>query len=83
MEMISRDTLATRQEGYTLRWYDHMSGTLDDSTIETAYSKVENGFLTVRWVTYQAGGVDRQASLHPSPSSLSEGISAKTGDRAF
>lgn len=56
MEMISRDTLATRQEGYTLRWYDHMSGTLDDSTIETAYSKVENGFLTVRWVTYQAGG---------------------------
>ena len=56
MEMISRDTLATRQEGYTLRWYDHMSGTLDDSTIETAYSKVENGFLTVRWVKYQAGG---------------------------
>ena len=56
LEMISRDTLATRQEGYTLRWYDHMSGTLDDSTIETAYSKVENGFLTVRWVTYQAGG---------------------------
>ena len=56
MEMISRDTLATRQEGYTLRWYDHMSGTLDDSTIETAYSKVENGFLTVRWVYYQAGG---------------------------
>lgn len=56
LEMISRDTLATRQEGYTLRWYDHMSGTLDDSTIETAYSKVENGFLTVRWVKYQAGG---------------------------
>ena len=56
MEMISRDTLATRQEGYTLRWYAHISGTLDDSTIETAYSKVENGFLTVRWVTYQAGG---------------------------
>jgi len=56
MEMISRDTLATRQEGYTLRWYAHMRGTLDDSTIETAYSKVENGFLTVRWVTYQAGG---------------------------
>lgn len=24
--------------------------------VETAYSKVENGFLTVRWVTYQAGG---------------------------
>ena len=56
MEMISRDTLATRQEGYTLRWYAHIRGTLDDSTIETAYSKVENGFLTVRWVTYQAGG---------------------------
>ena len=24
--------------------------------VETAYSKVENGFLTVRWVKYQAGG---------------------------
>ncbi len=56
MEMISREALAARQEGYTLRWYDHMSGTLDDSTIETTYSKVENGFLTVRWVKYQAGG---------------------------
>lgn len=56
LEAVSPERLAARQEGYTLRWYDHMSGTLDDSTIETAYSKVENGFLTVRWVTYQAGG---------------------------
>lgn len=56
LSTVSREALATRQEGYTLRWYAHISGTLDDSTIETAYSKVENGFLTVRWVTYQAGG---------------------------
>lgn len=82
MEMISRDTLATRQEGYTLRWYDHMSGTLDDSTIETAYSKVENGFLTVRWVTYQAGGaIISELTSFPIP--LSKGFQQKLETEPF
>ena len=56
LSTVSREALAARQEGYTLRWYDHWSGQLDDLFVTTAYSKVENGFLTVRWVKYQAGG---------------------------
>ena len=82
MEMISREALAARQEGYTLRWYDHMSGTLDDSTIETTYSKVENGFLTVRWVTYQAGGaIISELTSFPIP--LSKGFQQKLETEPF
>ncbi len=55
LETVSPERLAARQEGYTLRWYSS-DGVLEDTMVETAYSKVENGFLTVRWVTYQAGG---------------------------
>jgi len=55
LSTVSREALAARQEGYTLRWYSS-DGVLEDTMVETAYSKVENGFLTVRWVTYQAGG---------------------------
>ena len=55
LEAVSPERLAARQEGYTLRWYSS-DGVLEDTMVETAYSKVENGFLTVRWVTYQAGG---------------------------
>lgn len=55
LEAVSPERLAARQEGYTLRWYSS-DGVLEDTMVETAYSKVENGFLTVRWVKYQAGG---------------------------
>ena len=55
LSTVSREALAARQEGYTLRWYSS-DGVLEDTMVETAYSKVENGFLTVRWVKYQAGG---------------------------
>lgn len=55
LEAVSPERLAARQEGYTLRWYSS-DGVLEDTMVETAYSKVESGFLTVRWVTYQAGG---------------------------
>lgn len=55
LEAVSPERLAVRQEGYTLRWYSS-DGVLEDTMVETAYSKVENGFLTVRWVKYQAGG---------------------------
>lgn len=55
LEAVSPERLAARQEGYTLRWYSS-DGVLEDTMVETAYSKVENGLLTVRWVTYQAGG---------------------------
>lgn len=55
LSTVSREALAARQEGYTLRWYSS-DGVLEDTMAETAYSKVENGFLTVRWVKYQAGG---------------------------
>lgn len=55
LSTVSREALAARQEGYTLRWYSS-DGVLEDTMVETAYSKVESGFLTVRWVTYQAGG---------------------------
>ena len=55
LEAVSPERLAARQEGYTLRWYSS-DGVLEDTMVETTYSKVENGFLTVRWVTYQAGG---------------------------
>ena len=54
LEAVSPERLAARQEGYTLRWYSS-DGVLEDTMVETAYSKVENGFLTVRWVKYQAG----------------------------
>lgn len=82
LSTVSREALATRQEGYTLRWYDHMSGTLDDSTIETAYSKVENGFLTVRWVTYQAGGaIISELTSFPIP--LSKGFQQKLETEPF
>lgn len=55
LSTVSREALAARQEGYTLRWYSS-DGVLEDTMVETAYSKVENGFLTVHWVKYQAGG---------------------------
>ncbi len=55
LEAVSPERLAARQEGYTLRWYSS-DGVLEDTMVETAYSKVENGFLTVHWVKYQAGG---------------------------
>ena len=68
LSTVSREALAARQEGYTLRWYDHWSGQLDDLFVTTAYSKVENGFLTVRWVKYQAGGaIIREFTSFPIP----------------
>lgn len=68
LSTVSREALAARQEGYTLRWYDHWSGQLDDLIVTTAYSKVENGFLTVRWVKYQAGGaIIREFTSFPIP----------------
>lgn len=67
LEAVSPERLAARQEGYTLRWYSS-DGVLEDTMVETAYSKVENGFLTVRWVHYQAGGsIQREFSSFPIP----------------
>ena len=67
LSTVSREALAARQEGYTLRWYSS-DGVLEDTMVETAYSKVENGFLTVRWVYYQAGGsIQREFSSFPIP----------------
>lgn len=67
LEAVSPERLAARQEGYTLRWYSS-NGVLEDTMVETAYSKVENGFLTVRWVYYQAGGsIQREFSSFPIP----------------
>lgn len=67
LEAVSPERLAARQEGYTLRWYSS-DGVLEDTMVETAYSKVENGFLTVRWVYYQAGGsIQREFSSFPIP----------------
>ena len=67
LETVSPERLAARQEGYTLRWYSS-DGVLEDTMVETAYSKVENGFLTVRWVHYQAGGsIQREFSSFPIP----------------
>lgn len=60
LEAVSPERLAARQEGYTLRWYSS-DCVLEDTMVETAYSKVENGFLTVRWVCYQAGGSIQRA----------------------
>ena len=67
LSTVSREALAARQEGYTLRWYSS-DGVLEDTMVETAYSKVENGFLTVRWVKYQAGGaIIRELTSFPIP----------------
>ena len=81
LEAVSPERLAARQEGYTLRWYSS-DGVLEDTMVETAYSKVENGFLTVRWVKYQAGGaIHKRVHLLPHPPV--EGISAAAGGRTL
>lgn len=82
LEQISRETLAARQEGYTLRWYDRWSGRLDDTIVKTAYSKVENGFLTVRWVTYQAGG-EIKSELTSFPIPLSKEFQQRLETESF
>ncbi len=82
LSTVSREALAARQEGYTLRWYVHWSGQLDDLFVKTAYSKVENGFLTVRWVTYQAGGaIISELTSFPIP--LSKGFQQKLETEPF
>lgn len=81
LEAVSPERLAARQEGYTLRWYSS-DGVLEDTMVETAYSKVENGFLTVRWVHYQAGGsIQREFSSFPIP--LSKGFQQKLETEPF
>lgn len=81
LEAVSPERLAARQEGYTLRWYSS-DGVLEDTMVETAYSKVENGFLTVRWVYYQAGGsIQREFSSFPIP--LSKGFQQKLETEPF
>ena len=81
LEAVSPERLAARQEGYTLRWYSS-DGVLEDTMVETAYSKVENGFLTVRWVTYQAGGaIISELTSFPIP--LSKGFQQKLETEPF
>lgn len=81
LSTVSREALAARQEGYTLRWYSS-DGVLEDTMVETAYSKVENGFLTVRWVTYQAGGaIISELTSFPIP--LSKGFQQKLETEPF
>lgn len=81
LSTVSREALAARQEGYTLRWYSS-DGVLEDTMVETAYSKVENGFLTVRWVKYQAGGaIISELTSFPIP--LSKGFQQKLETEPF
>lgn len=81
LEAVSPERLAARQEGYTLRWYSS-DGVLEDTMVETAYSKVENGFLTVRWVKYQAGGaIISELTSFPIP--LSKGFQQKLETEPF
>lgn len=81
LEAVSPERLAAHQEGYTLRWYSS-DGVLEDTMVETAYSKVENGFLTVRWVTYQAGGaIISELTSFPIP--LSKGFQQKLETEPF